>query len=165
MGPDYTLYTSSGSSSTGSSTHRHSGAYSPVIPATLLYKLPFQSSIRETILKMLGLNTLPKGSTLPAPPPSGVRAPTQDRFYIRWDQTEKTPFNKIAAGLVIQEMCNAEPNSLTAEEVKQLPKLVEQHIRYLCRRYKNENREDAGEFNAKRLKRCSANSRKQTTGS
>ncbi|KAG9093141.1 hypothetical protein FS749_014997 [Ceratobasidium sp. UAMH 11750] len=119
------------------------------------------SSIRETILKMLDLTTLPKGSTLPAPPPSSVRAPTQDRFCIRWDQTEKTPFNKIAAGLVVQEMCNAEPNSLTAEEVKRLPKLVEQHIRYLCRRYKNENREDADEFNAKRLKRCSANSRKQ----
>ncbi|QRV82426.1 hypothetical protein RhiJN_10441 [Ceratobasidium sp. AG-Ba] len=52
--------------------------------------------------------------------------------------------------------------NLTTKEKENLPKMVQQHIRYLCRRYKNKNRSDAEMFNTRRLKNCATDSRKRT---
>ncbi|KAG9091291.1 hypothetical protein FS749_016657 [Ceratobasidium sp. UAMH 11750] len=117
--------------------------------------------IREVMLKLLKIPPLKKGGTLPPPPPPAVRVPTRDQFSLRWDETEKSQFNKIAAGILVQEISDNPPLVLTDSEIQQLPKMVQQHIRYLCRRYKNKNRADTEEFNARRLKNCSADSRKR----
>ncbi|KAG8691105.1 hypothetical protein FRC11_006760 [Ceratobasidium sp. 423] len=116
--------------------------------------------VREMILLLLQLPCFKRGTLLPAPPPASVRAPTRERYHIRWYETEKSPFNQAAAAILLQEIIQSGVQ-LTAEELRELPKMIEQHIRYLYRRYKNENRDDAEEFNAWRLKRCSADSRKR----
>ncbi|KAG8692790.1 hypothetical protein FRC08_009536 [Ceratobasidium sp. 394] len=117
--------------------------------------------VRERVLTLLKIPSLKKGYVLPPPPPPAVCAPTQENFSLQWDETEKSQFNKIAAGVLIQEITQDPFNDLTPAEVEQLPKMVQQHIRYLCRRYKNENRINAEEFNARRLKNCAADSRKR----
>ncbi|QRW02371.1 hypothetical protein RhiLY_01369 [Ceratobasidium sp. AG-Ba] len=120
------------------------------------------AAIREAMLKLLNIPSLKKGGTLPPPPPPAIRVPTRENFFLRWDETEKSPFNRIAGDILAQVMLESGAINLTTKEKENLPKMVQQHIRYLCRRYKNENRSDAEMFNTRRLKNCATDSRKRT---
>ncbi|CAE6474955.1 unnamed protein product [Rhizoctonia solani] len=98
---------------------------------------------------------------LPDPPPASLRAPSEEEFGIRYNETERSPFNQMAAGIVAEKIVRDQPDLLTAVEKLELRTKVTKHLKYLCRRYKDENRPDAEEFNRRRLKRCSAGSRKR----
>ncbi|KEP48004.1 hypothetical protein V565_136830, partial [Rhizoctonia solani 123E] len=98
---------------------------------------------------------------LPHPPPASLRAPTEENFGIRGDENERSPFNQMAAKIVAEKIERDQPDLLTTTEKQELRAKVTKHIKYLCRRYKDDNRPDAEEFNQKRLKRCSAGSRKR----
>ncbi|KAG8697876.1 hypothetical protein FRC11_014780, partial [Ceratobasidium sp. 423] len=54
-----------------------------------------------------------------------------------------------------------QPGMLSSDEVAELPSMVSKHIKYLCRCYKDQNRDDADDFNTRRLNRCSAGTRKR----
>ncbi|QRV87066.1 hypothetical protein RhiJN_15084 [Ceratobasidium sp. AG-Ba] len=120
------------------------------------------AAIREAMLKLLNIPPLKKGGTLPPPPLPAIHVLTREYFALRWDETEKSTFNRSAAGILTQVMLENGEGSLTANEKENLPKMIQQHIRYLCRQYKNENRSDAKVFNARRLKNCAKDSRKRT---
>ncbi|KAF8594172.1 hypothetical protein BDV93DRAFT_515987 [Ceratobasidium sp. AG-I] len=109
--------------------------------------LHLQGLIRETIFKLLGRKSV--RDPLPPPPPVFVRAPTLVNFCIRWDENEKSVFNRIAASLIVQRLSGEQPAILTVDETKKLPGM-------------NQVREDAEDFRAGRLQRCSADSRKRT---
>ncbi|KAF8684339.1 hypothetical protein RHS04_01428 [Rhizoctonia solani] len=115
--------------------------------------------IRETIFRLLARHSV--HDPLPPPPPPSLRAPTITNFAVRWDESRKSIFNQLAAQIVAEKIVCDQPGMLTADEVESLPVLVSKHIKYLCRCYKDQNREDAEEFNARRLNRCGMGTRKR----
>ncbi|KAG8732467.1 hypothetical protein FRC11_013453 [Ceratobasidium sp. 423] len=117
--------------------------------------------IREYISTLLGRTSVK--DPLPHPPPRSQPC-SLDKLGLRLDESEQSPYNLLVAKLIAQYIINHEPGLLSNEEIKSLPSLVSGHIKYLCRRYKNENRVDAEQFNRRRLKRCSADSQKRTLG-
>ncbi|CAE6387485.1 unnamed protein product [Rhizoctonia solani] len=108
--------------------------------------------IRETIFRLLSRHSV--HDPLPPPPPPALRAPTIQNFAIRWEESSKSIFNELAARVVAEKIACEQPGMLTPDEVEELPALVSKHIKYLCRCYKDQNREDAEDFNTRRLNRC-----------
>ncbi|CAE6487538.1 unnamed protein product [Rhizoctonia solani] len=115
--------------------------------------------IRETIFRLLSRSSV--HDPLPPPPPSGLRVPTALNFGIRWQESEKSIFNRSAADVVAQIIAMEQPGMLSSDEAIELPSMVSKHIKYLCRCYKDQNRDDAEEFNVRRLSRCGAGTRKR----
>ncbi|KAF8601120.1 hypothetical protein BDV93DRAFT_510387 [Ceratobasidium sp. AG-I] len=115
--------------------------------------------IRETIFKLLSRRSV--HDPLPAPPPPSLRAPSIHNFGVRWNESEKSIFNRLATNIVAQKITYDQPGMLTTQEMEDLIPMVNRHIKYLCRTYKSQIREDAEEFNARRLERCSAGTRKR----
>ncbi|KAH7335571.1 hypothetical protein B0J17DRAFT_731422 [Rhizoctonia solani] len=115
--------------------------------------------IRETIFKLLSRRSV--HDPLPPPPPPGLRVPTMLEFAIRWDEYHKSIFNQLAADIVVQKISVEQPGMLTPEELNELPSMVSSHIKYLCRCYKDQNRDNAEDFNALRLRRCAVGTRKR----
>ncbi|KAG8714619.1 hypothetical protein FRC11_007777 [Ceratobasidium sp. 423] len=115
--------------------------------------------IRGTLGSMLKRTS--NREPLPHPPPASLRAPTNNEFGIRYEENERSPFNQMAANVVAERIIRDQLDLLTAAEKLELRRKVTKHIKYLCRRYKDENCSDAEEFNRRRLKRCSAGSRKR----
>ncbi|KAG8708817.1 hypothetical protein FRC11_006156, partial [Ceratobasidium sp. 423] len=108
--------------------------------------------IRETIFKLLAQHLV--HNPLPPPPPPALRVPTLLNFTIHWDESSKSVFNKLATNIVTQKITHEQPSMLTTEEVEELPSMVSSHIKYLCRCYKDQNREDTEDFNTWRLRCC-----------
>lgn len=104
---------------------------------------------------------------LPPSPPEEIRFPTLENFGVRWEENERTLFNCLAADVVATYVRQTWSGSvaLTQQEVNSLPKMVSQHIRYLCRCYKAELKPDAAITRQKRLARASACSRTHTVSS
>ncbi|KAG8726804.1 hypothetical protein FRC11_014465, partial [Ceratobasidium sp. 423] len=100
--------------------------------------------IRETIFWLLSHSSV--HDPLLPPPPSGLRVPTALNF---------------AADVVAQMITTEQPGMLSSDEVVELPSMVSKHIKYLCQCYKDQNRDDAEDFNAQRLNRCGAGTRKR----
>ncbi|CUA72715.1 hypothetical protein RSOLAG22IIIB_10249 [Rhizoctonia solani] len=115
--------------------------------------------IRETIFKLLSRRSV--HDPLPPPPPPGLRVPTLLEFAIRWHEYYKSIFNQLAANIVVQKISIEQSGMLTPEELNELPSMVSSHIKYLCRCYKDQNRDDAEDFNALRLRRCAIGTRKR----
>ncbi|KAG8729751.1 hypothetical protein FRC10_003477 [Ceratobasidium sp. 414] len=66
---------------------------------------------------------------------------------------------KVAAQQVQKD---AASERLTASEIEELPGMVSEHLRHLCRTYKNSVRPNAEELQQAELKRASASSRRST---
>ncbi|CUA75337.1 hypothetical protein RSOLAG22IIIB_05838 [Rhizoctonia solani] len=115
--------------------------------------------IRETIFKLLSRRSV--HDPLPPPPPPGLRVPTPLEFAIRWHEYYKSIFNQLAANIVVQKISIEQPGMLTPEELNDLPSMVSSHIKYLCRCYKDQNRDNAEDFNALRLRCCAIGTRKR----
>ncbi|KAF8594996.1 hypothetical protein BDV93DRAFT_564864 [Ceratobasidium sp. AG-I] len=116
--------------------------------------------IRLAIYKRLDCNS--KKDHLPPPPPDDIRMPTPERFFIHWQQSPKSIFNRAAANIILQDVCRSWGNELTDEEKKELPSMIAQHVKYLSSCYKEQEKADAESLRRKRLKRASAHSRMQT---
>ncbi|KAG8714231.1 hypothetical protein FRC11_009328, partial [Ceratobasidium sp. 423] len=114
--------------------------------------------VRETFFRLLSRRSV--HDPLPPAPPPGQKVPTDHNFGIHWYESAKSQFNQIAAHIVARRIAYENPGMLTDQEVESLQELATRHIKYLCRCYKNQNREDAEEFNTHRLLRCSAGTRK-----
>ncbi|KDN46764.1 hypothetical protein RSAG8_04144, partial [Rhizoctonia solani AG-8 WAC10335] len=115
--------------------------------------------VRETIFWLLSRNSV--HDPLPPPPPPGLRVPTKVNFGVRWQESSKSIFNQLAANIVAQTIVVEQPGMLSTNEVEELPTMVSKHVKYLCRCYKDQNREDTEDFNARRLNRCAAGTRKR----
>ncbi|KAG8719988.1 hypothetical protein FRC09_010284 [Ceratobasidium sp. 395] len=118
-------------------------------------------AIREIIMQLL--KRADKTQPLPDSPPDEIRYPTENNFGIRWEETKKSIFNRIAAEIVLKKVCAKwEGDALTPEELKELPAQVSEHIRYLCRIWKNAQQEDAENLKKAQLKKASKASRRAT---
>ncbi|EUC54328.1 hypothetical protein RSOL_038120, partial [Rhizoctonia solani AG-3 Rhs1AP] len=115
--------------------------------------------IRETIFWLLSRNSV--HDPLPPPLPPGLRVPTKPNYGVRWQESSKSIFNLLAANVVAQTIVAEQPGMLSTIEVEELPTMVSKHIKYLCRCYKDQNREDTEDFNTRRLNRCAAGTRKR----
>ncbi|KAG8732175.1 hypothetical protein FRC11_000265 [Ceratobasidium sp. 423] len=115
--------------------------------------------IHETIFRLLSRRSV--HDPLPPPPPPSLRAPTEINFAFRWQESYKSIFNQSAANIVVQKIMTEKPGMLSANETEELPTMVSKHIQYLCRCYKEQNREDAEDFNTQRRNRCGAGTRKR----
>ncbi|KAG9123876.1 hypothetical protein FRC07_013672 [Ceratobasidium sp. 392] len=72
-------------------------------------------------------------------------------------------FNRLAAGIAIDHIKEKwADKKFTEAEIADLALMVPEHIRYLCRKVKKENRSDAAERKKAELKRASAASRRKT---
>ncbi|KAG9125538.1 hypothetical protein FRC07_007212 [Ceratobasidium sp. 392] len=117
--------------------------------------------VRKAIAELVGHTD--KKKPFPPSPPTNVRFPTQQKFFIRWEETEKSTFNRLAAGIAfdyIKEKWADE--KFTEAEIANLALMVPEHIRYLCRTVKKSSRLDAAERKKADLKRASAASRRKT---
>ncbi|KAG8779701.1 hypothetical protein FRC12_023932 [Ceratobasidium sp. 428] len=116
--------------------------------------------VRKTLLTLLNRPT--RTSPLPPLPADDVRYPTLDKYSIRFDQSETSIFNQMAANIAALKIRRDYPGKLTKSMADGIADMVTSHIRYLCRCYKSELKDDANELRAVRLKRASANSRAHT---
>ncbi|KAG8708238.1 hypothetical protein FRC08_000048 [Ceratobasidium sp. 394] len=116
--------------------------------------------IRATIMKLLGCKDYKP--PLPAPP-ANSHFPTADNFGIRWEEKEKSLFNRLAANVVVEQFIrNWEGSELTASERDGLPRMVTEHIRYLCRIQNDSGKPDAASLKKAALLQASSSSRRQT---
>ncbi|KAG9094252.1 hypothetical protein FS749_012809 [Ceratobasidium sp. UAMH 11750] len=126
----------------------------------LARRILIQKEIRLLIMRLLKL----KSYNPPLPPaPVDARFPTTDTFGIRWDEKERSIFNMLAANVVVEELCRAwQHDRLTASEKEEVPDMVREHIRYLCRIHNDALKPDAPTLKKAQLKSASASSRRQT---
>ncbi|KAG9074889.1 hypothetical protein FS749_013499 [Ceratobasidium sp. UAMH 11750] len=121
-------------------------------------------AICENINKLLKREKKKK-DPLPPPPPDEIRYPTIENFGIRWEEMEKSLFNQMAATIVFEQVCkNWQADPLTKSELEELPAMASEHIRYLCRTWKDSQRVDAVDFKKAQLLSASAASRRATVG-
>ncbi|KAG9095148.1 hypothetical protein FS749_010980 [Ceratobasidium sp. UAMH 11750] len=126
----------------------------------LARRILIQKEIRLLIMHLLKLKTYKP----PFPPaPVDARFPTTDTFGIRWDEKERSIFNMLAVNVVVEEICRAwQHDRLTPSEKEEMPDMVREHIRYLCRIHNNALKPDALTLKKVQLKSASASSRRQT---
>ncbi|KAG9097579.1 hypothetical protein FRC06_007405 [Ceratobasidium sp. 370] len=125
----------------------------------LARKVLISSVIRRTIMALL--KRTEKTQPLPPSPPGEIQYPTAENFGIRWEEMEKTLFNRLAAKVVVEQVCKEwEGNPLTEQEIKELLGMASEHIRYLCRCWKTSQKENAEALKQAQLKKASAASRR-----
>ncbi|KAG9121132.1 hypothetical protein FRC07_003038 [Ceratobasidium sp. 392] len=127
----------------------------------LARKVLISRVIRKTIMVLL--KRTEKTQPLPPSPPDEIRYPTAENFGIRWEEMEKSLFNRLAAKVVVAQVCKEWKGSpLTEQESNELPGMVSEHIRYLCRCWKMSQKENAEALKRAQLKKAAAASRRAT---
>ncbi|KAG8695488.1 hypothetical protein FRC08_007744 [Ceratobasidium sp. 394] len=117
--------------------------------------------VRKAVAELIG--HVDKKKPLPPSPPTNVLFPTLQSFYIRWEETEKSLFNRLAIGIAVDYIRgNWADENFTEDEIVDLTPMVAEHIRYLCRTVKQANQPDAKQRKKANLKRASASSRRKT---
>ncbi|KAG8714264.1 ATPase with role in protein import into the ER [Ceratobasidium sp. 395] len=96
---------------------------------------------------------------LPGGPPPEVAAPTAAAFYIKWDESEKSEFNAIAARIVALQVFKDYPSIC---EVDQIHEMATCHVKYLRARYRRQTIPEYITKEARRLLSSSAGTRKRT---
>ncbi|KAG8705421.1 hypothetical protein FRC08_001679 [Ceratobasidium sp. 394] len=135
---------------------------SPPQPCEGVVNLPRLIGLRFSAVATL-LRHDDKTKPLPPSPPRNVRVPTVQRFFIQWEETEKSPFNRLAAQIVVDYIReDYEEEGFTQAEIIDLSAMVSEHICYLCRTVKKSNRLHVDELKERELKRASAASWRNT---
>ncbi|KAG9123434.1 hypothetical protein FRC07_014951, partial [Ceratobasidium sp. 392] len=128
----------------------------------LARRVLIQKEIRLTIVGLLKLNTTKPKPPLPLPA-AEIRFPTAENFGIRWEEKERSMFNLLAAKLVVEQVCRAWKHAqLTQAEKEELPAMVREHIRYMCRIHINALKPNAQAIKKIQLKGASVASWRQT---
>ncbi|KAG9099104.1 hypothetical protein FS749_002120 [Ceratobasidium sp. UAMH 11750] len=89
--------------------------------------------IRIILCQLLKLKD--KKSPLPHGPPPEVAAPTAAAFYVKWDESEKSEFNAIAARIVALRVVADYPSLCTLDKTHDM---VTDHLKYLRTRYRRQ---------------------------
>ncbi|KAG8764766.1 hypothetical protein FRC12_007905 [Ceratobasidium sp. 428] len=98
-------------------------------------------------------------SPLPHGPPPEIAAPTAANFYIKWNESEKSEFNAIAARIVALRVVADYPNLC---EINEMHDMVTTHIKYLRARYRRQTIPEYITKESQRLRAASAGTRKRT---
>ncbi|KAG8694697.1 hypothetical protein FRC08_008316 [Ceratobasidium sp. 394] len=127
----------------------------------LARRVLIQKEIRLLIMRLLNVKT----NQPPLPlAPVDARFPTIENFGIRWEEKERSIFNMLTANVVVEQLCRTWKHNplLSKSEQEEMPDMVREHIRYLCRIHNNELKPDAPTLKKVQLKNASASSRRQT---
>ncbi|KAG8707830.1 hypothetical protein FRC08_000266 [Ceratobasidium sp. 394] len=92
-------------------------------------------------------------------PPPEVAAPTGAAFYFRWDESEKSEFNAIAARIVAARIVNEWPALFEIDEVFDM---ATGHFKYLCSCYRRQNIPEVAAKEPQQHCSANANTRKHT---
>ncbi|KAG8716799.1 hypothetical protein FRC08_008778 [Ceratobasidium sp. 394] len=98
-------------------------------------------------------------SPLPHRPPPEIAAPTTAGFYIKWNESEKSEFNAIAARIVALQVVADYPSLCDLDEIHDMVTL---HIKYLRARYRRQTNPVYIAKESQRLRSASAGTRKRT---
>ncbi|KAG8791222.1 hypothetical protein FRC12_009844 [Ceratobasidium sp. 428] len=96
---------------------------------------------------------------LPHGPPPEVAAPTATAYHIKWNESEKSEFNSIAARIVALQVVADYPSLC---ELNDMHDMVTMHIKYLRARYRRQTIPDYIAKEPQRLRAASAAVRKRT---
>ncbi|KAG8703278.1 hypothetical protein FRC08_002967 [Ceratobasidium sp. 394] len=113
--------------------------------------------IRLILGQLLGLKD--KKTPLPHGPPPEVATPTAAAFYLKWDESEKSEFNAIAARIVALRVVADYPSLCELDEMHDM---VTCHIKYLRARYRRQTDPKYIAQEPQRLRSSSAGTRKRT---
>lgn len=116
--------------------------------------------MRQAILALLKIES--RKELLPNGPPDNIASPTSEMFYIKWAETEKSQFNKIAARIVTNQVLASWPNLCSEDERDTIFDMATKHIGYLRKLYVRQRLPKGNEAETTRLLRCSADTRKCT---
>ncbi|KAG8725385.1 hypothetical protein FRC09_000596 [Ceratobasidium sp. 395] len=95
-------------------------------------------------------------------PADNVQYPTLNNYSIQFNQSKTSIFNQMAANIAALKVQREYPGKLSKSAANGSTDMVTSHIRYLCRCYKSELKDNTDELQAIHLKRTSANSRAHT---
>ncbi|KAG8711539.1 hypothetical protein FRC09_020542 [Ceratobasidium sp. 395] len=98
-------------------------------------------------------------SLLPHGPPPEVAAPTAAAFHIKWNESERSEFNAIAARIVALQVVKDYPSLC---ELDKMHDIATMHIKYLRARYRRQTNPEYIAKEPQRLRAASANTRKRT---
>lgn len=105
---------------------------------------------------LLKLNCSSTKEPLPHGPPPAVAAPTVTAFYIKWDESEKSLFNRTATKIIVDQLFKDWPSLLSANDYDEVFEMAELHIKYLHTVYREQNKADAEAREAERRRRSNA---------
>ncbi|KAG8683254.1 hypothetical protein FRC08_014397 [Ceratobasidium sp. 394] len=107
----------------------------------------------DELLKVKDKNRLPPG------PPPEVAAPTAAAFYFRWDESEKSEFNAIAARVVALRVIKEWPSLSDVDEIFDM---ATTHFKYLRACYRRQTVPEVAAKEPHRHRAANANTRKHT---
>ncbi|KAG8707107.1 hypothetical protein FRC09_002028 [Ceratobasidium sp. 395] len=113
--------------------------------------------IRVVIDELLKISD--KDKKLPPGPPPEVAAPTAAAFYFKWNESEKSEFNAIAARIVASQIIKEWPSLFELDEVFDM---AQGHFKYLRACYKRQNVPEIVAKEGQRRRAANANTRKHT---
>ncbi|KAG9094640.1 hypothetical protein FS749_012087 [Ceratobasidium sp. UAMH 11750] len=96
---------------------------------------------------------------LPPGPPPEVAAPTAAAFYFRWNESEKSKFNAIAARIVAQRIMKDWP---LLSDIDEVFNMATEHFKYLPACYQRQNVPEVMAKEHQRHCSANANTRKHT---
>lgn len=99
---------------------------------------------------------------LPPSPPPEIAAPTPRAFFIRWEESENSLFNQTAARIIADQVVTDWPGIQGSTAFPKLQTMVTMHIKYLQTCWTRQNDPEAESKEARRLRRCRADTRKRT---
>ncbi|QRV83657.1 hypothetical protein RhiJN_11673 [Ceratobasidium sp. AG-Ba] len=105
------------------------------------------------------LNVKDSKTPLPHGPPAEVAAPTASAFYVRWNESENSEFNQIAARIVARRVVSDYPKLGHLGFVQQM---ATTHLKYLRARYRRQTNPAYIAKEPERLRSSSAATRKRT---
>ncbi|KAG8714470.1 hypothetical protein FRC11_008346 [Ceratobasidium sp. 423] len=117
--------------------------------------------IRFLVYSFLGRQG-PSDPLPPAPPETEILAPTAKAFFIRWYESELSLFNQTAARIVADQVLADMPGIKSFMTLDEIQELVTAHIIYLKACWTRQNDPNCESKEARRLRRCSADTRKRT---
>ncbi|KAG8712227.1 hypothetical protein FRC11_000666 [Ceratobasidium sp. 423] len=117
--------------------------------------------IRFLVYAFLGCES-PSDPLPPAPPEEEVHAPTPKGLWFRWHESEHSLFNQTACRIVAEQVLADLPGIQSTMNLEEIQELVTAHLVYLKACWNRQNDPNSESKEARRLRRCAADTRKRT---
>ncbi|KDN49103.1 hypothetical protein RSAG8_02456, partial [Rhizoctonia solani AG-8 WAC10335] len=126
-----------------------------------LNALSLQGYIHFVVYELLG-HQGPSDPLPPAPPEGEVKAPTEKGFWFRWWESERSLFNQTACRIIVNRVLADLPGIRSVMTTDEIQEMVTAHLVYLKSCWTRQNDPNVESKEARRLRRCAADTRKRT---